>query len=487
MRPWVLELGVVAISVAGFFAVYALMLLVTRPLPIRAAPAAQELGPEPPAVVGLLCGGWKFTEDPIEATLLDLGARGFFEFRQPANDPMQTTIHLRPGAGTRSAGSEADVSTLTSYERRVLDHVVRVAVGGVLPMTALTFRDKGKAETWWKHLRKEIIADTRARGLSRRRFGRVVIGVLFAAATLAAAGIAYAVAHNVLRDTDTEDDFGTILVAGGMSLLFLGAFALRDVGERDTPAGRLVAARWLGVRDQLRADKAFGELPPAAVAVWNRYIGYGAALGVSRVASAVVDLGMGNRKLVWSSFGGTWHRVRVRYPGGGRYGVTAPKLLLRVAMIGFAGYLAARVWRPVVEDVASFESVADYRSVADLVGWGGFLFGVGLLFWAAYSLVRWVLDLAFPVVVEGQVLWIESWHVSSGGDDSPSVPVTYYLAVDDGTGDRTTAWALPAALNSRFDVGYSVKIRCRRWSRRVVAVWVSPRQVVGDTAGAVPR
>jgi hypothetical protein len=89
--------------------------------------------------------------------------------------------------------------------------------------------------------------------------------------------------------------------------------------------------------------------------------------------------------------------------------------------------------------------------------------------------------------VEGQVLWVESWQVASGGDDSPSVPVTYYLAVDDGTADRTTAWALPAALNSRFDVGYTVKIRCRRWSRRVLSVWVSPREVVGDTARAVPR
>ena len=82
----------------------------------------------------------------------------------------------------------------------------------------------------------------------------------------------------------------------------------------DKQAGREVAARWLGVKGWLRNTEAFADLPPSAVAVWDRYLSYGDALGVTRVCSAVIDLGMGDRKRVWSSFGGTWHRVRVQYP-----------------------------------------------------------------------------------------------------------------------------------------------------------------------------
>jgi hypothetical protein len=92
-------------------------------------------------------------------------------------------------------------------------------------------------------------------------------------------------------------------------------------GERDTPAGIVAAARWLPVRDWLRAHEQFGDLPPAAVTVWDRYLSYGLALGVAPATGAVLDLGMGDRRRgmgdrrrVWSSYGGRWRRVRVRYP-----------------------------------------------------------------------------------------------------------------------------------------------------------------------------
>src|SRR5205814_739497 len=115
-----------------------------------------------------------------------------------------------------------------------------------------------------------------------------------------------------------------------VTFVVLSGFANRPHGERDTDAGRAVAARWLGVKAWLRNTEAFADLPPAAVAVWDRYLSYGDALGTTRVASAVIDLGMGNRKRVWSSYGGTWHRVRVRYPTfWPRYGKTAPRLIGR--------------------------------------------------------------------------------------------------------------------------------------------------------------
>src|SRR5262249_17470088 len=94
----------------------------------------------------------------------------------------------------------------------------------------------------------------------------------------------------------------------------LGALCSIYPGERDTELGRTVAARWLGLRRWLRAQEGVAMLPPASVAGWDRYLPYGAALGVTRVASTVLDLGAGSRRRLWSSYGGTWHRMKVHYP-----------------------------------------------------------------------------------------------------------------------------------------------------------------------------
>jgi hypothetical protein len=317
----VLSLVIAAVSVGGWFLLYALALFITRPSDVEPVPASQDFGgAEPPAVVSLLANRWEITEDAAESTLIDLAARKYLEFRQPANDPMQTTIHVRGG----------DMSALTPYERRVFDRVAALAVGGVVPLPALTFRDEEKAGGWTKRLRAEVVADARSRGLSQRRFSSTVVSLLAGAALVAAAGVGLAVA---LYLNHRHEGIGGAFWAGLVSVGFLSGFAGKTRGERDTPAGREVAARWLGLKAYLRNDESFANLPPSAVAVWDRYLSYGDALGVTRICSAVIDLGMGNRKRVWSSFGGTaaargrsgaepevkrpegtWHRVRVRYP-----------------------------------------------------------------------------------------------------------------------------------------------------------------------------
>src|SRR5439155_172972 len=128
---------------------------------------------------------------------------------------------------------------------------------------------------------------------------------------------------------------------------------------RDTPAGREVAGRWLGLRAYLRGDESFANLPPSAVAVWDRYLSYGDAVGATRVCSAVIDLGMGNRKRVWSSFGGSWHRVRVQYPKAWpRYGKTATRLILRGIGFGGLGFLLLYYWAKGVARVVQDPSLA---------------------------------------------------------------------------------------------------------------------------------
>jgi len=164
MRPIVVEAAFAAASFVFYFAVYGVLLLVTRPAGVRPGPSTQDLGPEKPAIASLVANGWDLTEDAAEATLLDLGGRRILEFRQPGSDPRQTTIHI----------VQTSPSGLNRYEQRVFDRVSGLSVGGVVPLSALTFRDPNMAKSWWKRLRAEIVADARTLRLSRRRFSSAV-------------------------------------------------------------------------------------------------------------------------------------------------------------------------------------------------------------------------------------------------------------------------------------------------------------------------
>jgi hypothetical protein len=484
MKPWMVEAVVAAASLATWALTYGLMLLITRPRHVEPAPATQDLGPEPPAVVSLLANGWEVTEDAVESTLLDLGARKFYEFRQPANDPMQTTIHVTPR-------SDATLAELTPYERSVYERVTGLAANGLVPLTALTFRDEARAKSWWKTVRGTIVADARARGLSQRRFGPAVLGVLSAVAFAAAVGLAYVVWHIAHRDPHPSSDdspLGAAIGAGLFAFVILGAFGGRDIGERDTAEGRAVAARWLGLKQFLRGNDGFADLPPASVAVWDRYLGYGAALGATRVSSAVIDMGMGNRHRVWSSFGGTWHRVRVRYPHfWPRYGHPWGKLTFRAILAGLIGTALARYWEPGLDRLSTVDFVHGhlYDTVSTLIGPIGYGLGIVLIVYAAYALIRILIDAFLPKRITGQVLWLRVWRSSGGGENNPSVPWLYYAAIDDGHGDRTRAWGMPADLERGCDTGDTISVTVRRWSRRVVSLEIRQRGSAGFTRSAV--
>jgi hypothetical protein len=439
------ELAVVALAFGGWFALFAVLLFVTRPRAVQPNPPTQDFGgQEPPAVVSLLANHWEITEDAAESTLIDLAARRYIEFRQPANDPMQTTIHLR----------DKDPGGLTAYERRILDRVRGLAVGGVVPLPALTFRDPAQAAGWAKRLRAEVVADARARGLSQRRFAPWVHTVLGFAALVVAGIVTLIVFRHTVHEKHNPAIGAGLLVFGALS-----ALAGSRRGERDTPQGREVAARWLGLRAYLLGDESVANLPPASVAVWDRYQSYGDAVGATRVCAAVIDLGMGNRRRVWSSFGGAWHRVRVRYPTfWGRYGKTAPRLVTWAVVNVVAGAVVLR-YRGAV--------TARVPDVADLVT---LLLGVGLVVRGGYRLVRALADLGTQATFTGEVLWTQVWRSRSRNRNEPSVPWLYYFAVDDGGDDRTTAWGLPAELHGRCQVGDVVRVTVRRWSRRVISV-----------------
>jgi hypothetical protein len=105
-----------------------------------------------------------------------------------------------------------------------------------------------------------------------------------------------------------------------------------------------------------------------------------------------------------------------------------------------------------------------------------------------YRLARAVTDTLGVRTLTGEVLWIAPWKTRTKDDEA--ITYLYYLAVDDGTSDRTTAWALPQDLRSKhpYQVGRSVELTVRPWSRRVTAARAVPGSGSGPAAApaAVP-
>jgi hypothetical protein len=423
-------LDIIIAGVAGglWLAAYGACRLATRTVLPPAGPATMDLGPEPPAVVSMLVNDWSTSVDTAESTVLDLAAAKYYELRQPDNDPFRTTLHL--------SRNPPDERGLRPYERQVLDRIRGLAVGGVVPVTALTFRDQNESKAWNSRLRAAVVAEARAAGLSQRRFGRTMMTALYSG------GLAVGLVCGVVAVHRTHNAWAFLCfltVAGVLAGL------VQHIGERDTPAGLQAASRWFGVQAWLRNHEQFADLPPSAVAIWDRYLAYGAALGVTRRASAVLDLEVGDRRNIWSSYGGSWHRVRVRYPRGRPwYGRTTRSLILRASLFLVVGAV-----------------------VVNIFSWPGYV----LLAVGVYMLIRTVTDLARSGSITGEVIGRRTSRANNNHSR------LYYLVIDDGAADKTTAWGLPSEWRDRCRAGDVVTITVRPWTRRVVAVTQHSRGV----------
>ncbi|MEV1316978.1 hypothetical protein AB0J14_12935 [Micromonospora arborensis] len=457
----VIEIGLPVASLACWAVVYGITRLASRPAAVTPAPAAVGFpGQEPPAVVNLLTNRWRHTVDAAESTLLDLAARRYLQLRQADPDPRNTTVHL--------TGHAPD--DLNPYERQVYDRVAERAVDGVVPLTALSFSDADRSAAWSKRLRRAVVADAQRLGLSRRRFSRPLVILQSVLGAVAAGGVAAGSWHYVNRSGG--DRFGAV-AAFLVTVMVLVGLARQDLGERDTPAGRAAAARWLGLRAWLVGHEAFGDLPPAAVAVWDRYLAYGSALGLTRTASPVISFGMADPRRLWSSYGDGWRQVNVSYPGGlPRYGRALGWVIFWALLAGLLGWTFVGVVGG--SFLASVRpSSAGWTRLTDLgpVTLGVVLVGFGLLALAGYLLVRALVDLVAPTTVDGEVLWHQVWQ-RQASDDGPGRIINHHLVVDDGHSERLRAWVLPARIAAECRLGDVVTAQVRPWTRRVLAVTV---------------
>jgi Predicted membrane protein (DUF2207) len=438
---------VAAGAAAGWVAILAMLAAANEPRRVTPGPSTLELGgTESPAVVNLVTDDWVLGHEAVPATLLDLAARRYLELDQQGDD---TLVRVTSKAATG----------LHDYERMVYEHVrglSRQTADGVVHAQALTTGPDEDSERWWKRFHSSVIDHAQALGLSRNRWSAAAKAVLTAAAVIVAAAVGVACLMFVtdpepgeVRESD-EDPTAIPFVAAGATFVLLGVVTAALGGQRDTGAGREAAAGWLGLGDMLSHDNVFAEQPPAGVAIWDRHIAYGAALGISHGAVAALPLGAESETEAWSPVTGRWRVVRIRYPrrippGYGRH----PGLVTFLAALRLAAayWLLPRTAQlgdvDVSTDVGSIWTPEQAENIERGLAIAGLVLTVLLVLITVFSLWRLGLGLADLLSgrrpVEGRVL--RGKEVVVTRNDTKRTVATL-IAVDDGTADKVRAWRI---------------------------------------------
>jgi hypothetical protein len=189
--------------------------------------------------------------------------------------------------------------------------------------------------------------------------------------------------------------------------------SLRSV--RYSAAGDAATARWLGVKRYLQHDQQFGEIAPAGVAIWDRLLAYGAALGVARGAAAAIPLEVEDPDTAWSRVGGDWHQVHIEYPTRFGYGERPLNVLVNGALHSVLFGVLAFVGLPVVIDIAwsagsqALDDTSNGATVAFLAPFAVIAGAIGVVFLVRLAdglirVYRGLADLRATTTVTGQVV-----------------------------------------------------------------------------------
>ena len=388
-------------------------------------PRTLDLGPEPPAVANFLVHGFRVTDDAVPATLIDLAARNVVDIEQ--RGPGVFYVRLRP----------TGEAPITAYERRVVEHLDRVAQNGVVPADALTTGPQHESARWRRGFVSAVVSDAQSRGLSREALAGAVFTGLTGAAAIPA----------LLAWAAWEAGAGAAVFVAGVALL---GWIRKRHPQRETPAGMDAASRWLGVRAELAENPVFATHSPLQVEIWDRLLAYGAALGVASGASRPLPMGVESDTEAWSAYSGQWRRVRISYPrrwppGWGADPVVA--LLVGLAVVVGAGVILY-VSGPSFLDAGVFGVVPFVAACIAVV------LGAAMVVMAAA-------DWRTAVEVTGQIIRLRTF-----GDDKK---LRHYVAVDDGESDTIRAWKVSRARYEGLEQGEVITARltrnlcCVRW------------------------
>jgi len=378
--------------------------------------------PEPPALAGFLAGNFSVRRDAVPATLLDLCARDLAEIERVDVDTYQCKL----GHGSPDG--------LAPYEARVLEHLQRRAKGGIVPAQALTTGPDDESKRWWKGFVKEVVDDAQERGLSRDLWPRRLALLVAVAAALPALllGLAFG-----------EEAFFAYLI---LPIAVIGS-VLYGRRQRDTPAGLEAASRWRAVQAKLAENPVFAEQPPIAVAIWERLLGYGAALGVAPGAIRPIPMGSEPENRAWSTYGGRWHQVDVRYRHGPQWGQHPGwALLSRLALVAF-GLVFLWLAGPVLVD-----ALDDADGIAQLILTAVLAVPAAMVLVGVFLALRAAADLFKSKEVTGEIVRLRQSRLEA---DSR----TRYVAVDDGMSNTVRAWIVRPEIYAGLAQGQVVTAR----------------------------
>lgn len=349
----------------------------------RAGPLPPGSGSEPPAVLSLLAG--HPDRDGLAATLVALAGRGWFTLTQ--------TACVLP--------AETPVDDLKPYERRAIAHVAnRTGAHRETPPEALLDGFAGGEEEFMKEFRAEVIAESRARGLSRPTFGGARKAVLCLLA-LIPAGATVIAAH-------PGRQILSLLPLTGFYYVILCVAALTVSSERLTRAGQAV----LAARET--------ELP--------------AMLGTLGSRGGRTD------NAAWSGYSDSWRLVPIgstderMWPGisGGAFTVMVLLLIPGLPAAGIAGFVLA----------------------------GGHGAELGVLAAIALDVALTARAIAryshLPQFAEFDGLVIRQWQT---GTENSEDGISYFAAIDDGTSPQAWAFPVPESSYNSMPPGMLVHVR----------------------------
>ena len=415
----------------------------------------QDLPPETPAVAAMLADDFEIGAETAPATLLDLAARHVVTLEEV--QPGRTVCRVRK-----------DGTDLTAYERRVLDAVRERAIDGVVPTDALTTGTEDRSHDWQRSLTKEVIADAQARGLTRDRWPKALVGLL-GLGVFAVGGLLYlssAVGGDVSGSRGVRAGIaGGVAGATIVALTTVTGRMTTSLAQLPTDQGKVAAARVLGLRTHLRENEEFDDVPPAGVTIWGRHLAYATAMGAARSCAAALPFGAEDDRHAWSRYGHRWRKVRVRYPRAlppawGKHPAFA--LFLAVVWGGVAVvalYFLTRAAEGFADETTldATQTQTFSREQLDWFGRSALIACVPFVLvvvWALVVLVRAVPDLWSPRQVTGELVRRRArQQIFKAGDDPK---YWYYLALDDGTSNRISAWRVRGDIYQQVQQGQTV-------------------------------
>ncbi|MBK9179054.1 MAG: DUF2207 domain-containing protein [Acidimicrobiales bacterium] len=218
---------------------------------------------DPPAVVVALREWGQVPATAFGATVVDLAQRGHLTIEEQRDErlgPDKVDWHFR-------RTGKADTSGLLDFERQTLDLVFRgSAETSQDALTTWAREEVSTAQRLWTAWKGAVTRDYKARGYVRSRGGLVALAALGAFA-VGALGV-WAVASGAA--------LGWVAIAVGVLLLLCSPLL-----RQRTPAGARRAAQWGAFRRFVKDFSRLDESPAGDLVLYERYLVYAVALGVS--------------------------------------------------------------------------------------------------------------------------------------------------------------------------------------------------------------